>query len=696
MQNKKRWLLGVLSVFLAMLTVLLIVLVMIPQQVSHAARLSPTPACDIQAITVTTALGREPGLVDLAPYSGASRYMYYDPVMPTGQITLTVQLSVPQGTSCQLYGGNAFDRSMIWTGTLSEAWPVADIVYTVAEPFTQTVVQIDAIDVISAPTGTMVMPHPQAVLTLTPDLEPPEILSPTISTVDPRLHGVGASLYYTISDQVSNFTIRAYSVDKGGGLSYTTFSTAAVLGRCGTPEPSALSTSSTWSAEYCLPAAFTSTGAITVTSYDVFGNYQAMGFTFQPDGTPPTSVITSPLSSLGKTPIPVAWEVNDAGSGVARLDLAYRQVSTTVWTTVTALVGDSPTGTALFTPPVVSLTGPLSYELRSQAIDHLNNVEEIVGKPVKYVRVDPIALYLPIVLKNFWPCVAVDREPNNTFDDAQPLTLSGGPARIGTTSGNFCAGDPADYYAITTTGQFLSVKLAVPAGTNLDVYGYDASHAQVFSAVSATGDESVTISSSAGRYYVEVRPAGQADPAYASPYNLEVKDSPQPVINGGFEADLSGWTPSGGLGYSVVGGVDGANGQSALIGRTTYMCRNGVPLDYASLSQSMVVFQPTVGQNIKLRFRYRIYTNDRNRNLTDDFDSFDVLVNNNRVFRDANQTLFDECRVPPFDLGWKWGEYEFTPEQIGTTVTISFQVHNRGDRYYNTYVYLDDVQVVIE
>ena len=78
--------------------------------------------------------------------------------------------------------------------------------------------------------------------------------------------------------------------------------------------------------------------------------------------------------------------------------------------------------------------------------------------------------------------------------------------------------------------------------------------------------------------------------------------------------------------------------------------------------------------------------------LSDAFDSFDVLIDGTRRFRDANRTAFDYCNVLPYDLGWRVGRVDLGGG--GKNVTLAFEVHNRGDHWYNTYVYVDDVEMV--
>ena len=174
-----------------------------------------------------------------------------------------------------------------------------------------------------------------------------------------------------------------------------------------------------------------------------------------------------------------------------------------------------------------------------------------------------------------------------------------------------------------------------------------------------------------------------------------VSDTTYLSRNGDFGDSLNWWTTGGGLGFALAADPSDSGNPVALLGDPSYPCSaDGVPIDHASLAQTFAVPDPGLGASARVRFRYRIYSNDRNTHLTDDYDSFDVLVDGSRRFRDANTVHFNKCVVSPFDLGWKNGEFVLT--ETGQNVMISFEVHNRFDHWYNTYVYLDDVRVVIE
>lgn len=165
-----------------------------------------------------------------------------------------------------------------------------------------------------------------------------------------------------------------------------------------------------------------------------------------------------------------------------------------------------------------------------------------------------------------------------------------------------------------------------------------------------------------------------------------------PFDNGDFSAGLDGWLKLGGLGVSMAMDPNNSSNPVALLGNPGYACLGGVPEGFAGITQSFVAPEAPTGKSVHLRFRYRIFTNDKNPGLTDTYDTFDVLVNGVRRFRDANQTGFDYCNVAPYDLLWRAGEIDLGAG--GERITLSIEVHNRNDPYYNTYVYVDDVQLV--
>ncbi len=168
-----------------------------------------------------------------------------------------------------------------------------------------------------------------------------------------------------------------------------------------------------------------------------------------------------------------------------------------------------------------------------------------------------------------------------------------------------------------------------------------------------------------------------------------------PLTNSDFSDGLAGWAVSGVLGASAARDPSNADNPVALIGDPDYVCDDGdVPIGYGRIRQYFFVPSAPAGQSMHLLFRYRIFTNDLNRALTDVYDTFDVFVDGALKFRDANQNpaYFNYCEVPLYDLGWQTADIDLGPG--GTGVNLSLEVHNRYDNWYNTYVLIDDVRLV--
>ncbi len=181
--------------------------------------------------------------------------------------------------------------------------------------------------------------------------------------------------------------------------------------------------------------------------------------------------------------------------------------------------------------------------------------------------------------------------------------------------------------------------------------------------------------------------------------------------NGSFEFGLAGWsTVEAPLPISVVSSVqekpsgstspaDGA--KAALLGNTAYSC-DSVPLGNAAVEQTFLV----PGDATKLTFKYIIWSQDASPN--DQFDRFEVYINDTPVFEDGNRHNRDlNCsnwwRVPgpeaensrPTDASGKWAVATITEigSYAGQTITLSFHNYSRHDNWYNTYTYIDDIRI---
>jgi uncharacterized repeat protein (TIGR01451 family) len=177
-----------------------------------------------------------------------------------------------------------------------------------------------------------------------------------------------------------------------------------------------------------------------------------------------------------------------------------------------------------------------------------------------------------------------------------------------------------------------------------------------------------------------------------TPYNIYLpivmRNACSPLTNGDFETTWTGWLHGGELNQSVTSTNPYSGTFSALLGDPTYNCRGDVPQGSAWMEQTFSV-PDTVSPT--LSFRYNIFTHDKNSKLDDIYDRFDVKVNGTLVISDMNTTDpygCDDLR----DLGWQQATVELG-DYAGTCITLRFENWNRYDGWYNTWTYVDDVQV---
>ncbi len=149
----------------------------------------------------------------------------------------------------------------------------------------------------------------------------------------------------------------------------------------------------------------TVTVALTVSAYhtgSILWPNQTVTLTFVRDMTPPVSSVTAPDEAFGRLPIKVDWLASDTGSGVGAISLFYRQVPTTSWTLGTITQTDGTfVGVFSFVPPMVSVNAPITYELTSQAVDRVGNMEQQHISPDRSVKVWPFMVYLPMILRDY-------------------------------------------------------------------------------------------------------------------------------------------------------------------------------------------------------------------------------------------------------------------------------------------------------
>lgn len=214
---------------------------------------------------------------------------------------------------------------------------------------------------------------------------------------------------------------------------------------------------------------------------------------------------------------------------------------------------------------------------------------------------------------------------------------------------------------------------------------------------------SVTIEVPPG--YVTTTPISETIPAATGIYSVAfgirtevylpivTKEYPLPsIINGGFEDGWTGWTHGGELAQTIASTNPYSGSFSALLGDPDYVCQNGVPVGSAWMEQSFYVPRTN---NPKLYFFFRLITEDINPYLEERFDSFDVRIDGDLVFREAKETGAYGCGPQEKkDFGWQSSEEIDLSAYRGQEITIRFENRNWGDRWYNTYTYVDDVRFV--
>jgi hypothetical protein len=413
MQRNKRWfsLSASLTIALVGVSAVLVSALHEAPKTVQAAPARPSSTCNIRAITVTAVLGRAPGVSDTLSYSNVSRTLFYAPPATTGTITLSVLMDTLTDTTWHLYSGPAFGKAITSYFQVSRTQAWVDMVYEV---------------------------YPQHRTTQ---------------------------------------TVALAAWPEGGTV--------------------------------LLPCQLLS---------------------FAPDEQAPRSSVTTTVTQpvRGQAPIWLNWTAQDTGSGVYSITLLYKKDTSSWQPYADSLAQGVLSGSFVFTPPQSPQTRVL-YSFASVARDHLGHAEIPPTPPDAQVEFWPerFKIYLPLTLKNFWPCVSVDTEPNDDFDRAQIIALSptgGLDVRHGAASGNFCASDLDDYYVIATTGQVLSITLSVPAGLDLDMIGYDRTRQPIFTSTTSS-DEHVYTLLPPGQYYIRVHRAGAINAAYATPYSLSVDDS---------------------------------------------------------------------------------------------------------------------------------------------------------------------------
>jgi len=157
---------------------------------------------------------------------------------------------------------------------------------------------------------------------------------------------------------------------------------------------------------------------------------------------------------------------------------------------------------------------------------------------------------------------------------------------------------------------------------------------------------------------------------------------PPELCNGDFEDNFECWQHGGALDQSVECDGDRC---FAVLGNPSYECEGGVPVGEAWMKQSFKV-PDTISPTLSLRYRvfsYDLYNSD----------SFQVSINGKSVLQFGNEE-WDEssCAREAWDSGWQTTDFDLGAHS-GERVELSLQNVNSVDGGWNTWSYVDDVEI---
>lgn len=393
------------------------------------------------------------------------------------------------------------------------------------------------------------------------------------------------------------------------------------------------------------------------------------------DTTPPTSIVTSAPLYANAGPIAIEWVASDDESGVAQTCLWYKVGSAGTWSESAECVAGT-FGTFDFAP----LDGDGTYYFETVAEDTAGNAEVgPEGDGEDYTVYDTqspasIAIAVP------------ERTVRSTFDVSWHAddVLSG----VISFTVEYSETQYAGWQTFTTTSSLSDTFTAPYTETTylFQVTAYDrAGNSGTAMAETFVGQS---------RLYLPL-----------------VFKNYDPFTNGSFEQELMGWRqievplpvgivstvkerPSGSMAPS-----DG--GHALLLGHPDYPC-GSVPLGYAAVEQTFVV--PENASSIT--FDYIIWTQDSHA-ISSGYDRFEVYVNGWLVFSDGNELnqglSCDTWRRVPgpgnpreeVTSGWATAVIDVTGYR-GQAISLSFRNYSRFDNWYNTYTYVDNVQLEME
>jgi hypothetical protein len=164
------------------------------------------------------------------------------------------------------------------------------------------------------------------------------------------------------------------------------------------------------------------------------------------------------------------------------------------------------------------------------------------------------------------------------------------------------------------------------------------------------------------------------------------------LVNGGFESGLAGWASGGSYAQPQARtDVVRSGARSVALGNPDETCSSSTGPRRGDSWLSQIIRVPNTNAP-QLEVWYRIFTWDSNSQLSDNFDRFEIWLNNTRIHRDANRDGVYGCGRPATDLGWRRSTYDLSAYR-GQQVTLKLSNVVWPDEAYNTWTYVDDVQI---
>jgi hypothetical protein len=494
---------------------------------------------------------------------------------------------------------------------------------------------------------------------------PPSITNPHITATEPYLYAEGTTVYY--GDGMGNIPQDFWLAGDAEGTDLDrvecaeafndgpyTDSTPADGWQCGTDIDT-----------YDIRNLNDGDGVITATLYNITDDTDTVLFYYIEDLLPPTSTASSPAYA-NSLPIMVGWIATDTESGPAETCL-WVSFEGNPWTDP-SVCQPGISGTMLYDP---SGAQDGTYYFQTVSKDNVSNEES--------------------------PATG-DGDTATFLDTADPI---------------------ASVQAPTSTSQlFWEVQWSAvdpPPGSGIDFYdvsyrvdtGAWDSWFQGTHLTSTIFGPSLPVPVRGGHSYAfQVRAYDQAGNYGDSPIvTTTVKIPPlhipllvrnyAPLTNGGFEEGWAGWTHGGELAQSISMEETHSGTYAALLGNPAYPCEGGVPLGSAWIERTFSI--PSSGVST-LRIWYLVWSEDKL--VEDDFDRFEVWIDDSLALRDGNDGDVFGCDEEPQTDGWEVVNIN-VEDYAGQRITLRLENWNSfpdtqppGYDWFNTWTYVDDIQLL--